>query len=156
MRPILQIIDIPPSWLALHLAAAWLLARLSPAVLGAAGGTLGAALVGLGLLLMVAAGVQMALARTTVIPRRDPSALVTRGVFSLSRNPIYLADTLVLLGAILWLDAVVALPLVVSFLWLIQVRFIRDEEARLTLAFGPEFDLWAARTRRWIGRKSGV
>lgn len=156
MRPILQIIDIPPSWLALHLAAAWLLARLSPAVLGAAGGTLGAALVGLGLLLMVAAVVQMALARTTVIPRRDPSALVTRGVFSLSRNPIYLADTLVLLGAILWLDAVVALPLVVSFLWLIQVRFIRDEEARLTLAFGPEFDLWAARTRRWIGRKSGV
>lgn len=156
MRPILQIIDIPPSWLALHLAAAWLLARLSPAVLGAAGGTLGAALVGLGLLLMVAAVVQMALARTTVIPRRNPSALVTRGVFSLSRNPIYLADTLVLLGAILWLDAVVALPLVVSFVWLIQVRFIRDEEARLTLAFGPEFDLWAARTRRWIGRKSGV
>ena len=28
-----------------------------------------------------------------------------------------------------------------------------DEEARLTLAFGPEFDLWAARTRRWFGRK---
>ena len=32
-------------------------------------------------------------------------------------------------------------------------RFIRDEEARLTEAFGPEFDLWAARTLRWLGRK---
>ena len=62
----------------------------------------------------------------------------------------------ILTGAILWLDAVVALPLIFSFVWLIQTRFIRDEEARLTLAFGPEFDLWAARTRRWFGRKSGV
>jgi protein-S-isoprenylcysteine O-methyltransferase Ste14 len=48
---------------------------------------------------------------------------------------------------------VLALPLVAGFVWLIQTRFIRDEEARLTMAFGPEFDLWAARTRRWIGRK---
>ncbi|MBL9050839.1 MAG: isoprenylcysteine carboxylmethyltransferase family protein, partial [Tabrizicola sp.] len=88
-----------------------------------------------------------------VVPRRDPSALVTQGVFSFSRNPIYLSDALILLGAILWLDAVPALPLVASFAWLIQTRFIRDEETRLTLAFGPEFDLWAGRTRRWFGRK---
>jgi protein-S-isoprenylcysteine O-methyltransferase Ste14 len=79
--------------------------------------------------------------------------MVTTGVFAWSRNPIYLADALMLLGAILWLDAVLALPLVAVFVWLIQTRFIRDEEARLTLAFGPEFDLWAARTRRWFGRR---
>ena len=60
---------------------------------------------------------------------------------------------IILTGAILWLDAVLALPLVFSFVWLIQTRFIRDEETRLTEAFGPEFDLWAARTRRWLGRK---
>ncbi|MFN4201562.1 MAG: methyltransferase family protein [Tabrizicola sp.] len=156
MRPVLHAIDIPPGWLALHIAAAWLIARLSPAIFGAAGRTLGTALVGLGVLVMAAAVAQMVLARTTVIPRRDPSSLVTGGIFSLSRNPIYLADTLVLAGAILWFDAALALPLLASFVWLIQTRFIRDEEARLTAAFGPEFDLWAARTRRWIGRKSGV
>lgn len=156
MRPILQAIDIPPSWLALHIAAAWAIARLLPLSFGGVGRVLGPTLVGFGLLLMAAAVVQMALARTTVIPRRNPSALVTEGVFAVSRNPIYLADALILLGAILWLDAVLALPLLAVFVWLIQTRFIRDEEARLTLAFGPEFDLWAARTRRWIGRKSGV
>ncbi|MBL9061565.1 MAG: isoprenylcysteine carboxylmethyltransferase family protein [Tabrizicola sp.] len=102
---------------------------------------------------MGAAVVQMSLARTTVIPRRSPSALVTSGLFSLSRNPIYLGDGLILTGAILWLDAVLALPLLFSFVWLIQTRFIRDEETRLTEAFGPEFDLWAAHTRRWVGRK---
>ena len=151
MRPILREIDIPPSWLALHLAAAWGLSLISPVVFGVAGDWAGKALVLLGALVMVGAILQMARHRTTVIPRRDPSALVTSGLFSLSRNPIYLGDVLILLGAILWLDAVLALPLVFSFVWLIQTRFIRDEEARLTLAFGPEFDLWAARTRRWFG-----
>ena len=103
--------------------------------------------------LMLAAVAQMALARTTVIPRRDPSALVTTGIFGWSRNPIYLGDAILLTGAILWLDAVLALPLVAIFMALIQKRFIRDEETRLTLAFGAAFDLWAGRTRRWFGRK---
>jgi protein-S-isoprenylcysteine O-methyltransferase Ste14 len=146
-------IDIPPTWLALHLGAAWVVSFVSPAVFADVGRVVGQGLVVLGALLMGAAVVQMSLARTTVIPRRSPSALVTSGLFSLSRNPIYLGDGLILTGAILWLDAVLALPLLFSFVWLIQTRFIRDEETRLTEAFGPEFDLWAAHTRRWVGRK---
>jgi protein-S-isoprenylcysteine O-methyltransferase Ste14 len=153
LRPILAAIDIPPTWLALHIAVAALLARVSPALPGSAGPVVGKLCVVAGILLMGAAIVTMTRHRTTVIPRRDPSALVTSGVFSVSRNPIYLADALILLGAILWLDAVLALPLLASFIWLIQSRFILDEEARLTMAFGPSFDLWAARTRRWIGRR---
>lgn len=149
----LRDIDIPPSWLVLHIAAAWVLSFASPQLFGSAGRTLGQGLVPAGLVLMGAAALQMVLARTTVIPRRNPSALVTGGLFRWSRNPIYLADAIILTGAILWLDAVLALPLVASFVWLIQTRFIRDEEARLTEAFGPEFDLWAARVRRWVGRK---
>lgn len=153
MQSPMRAIDIPPGWLALHICAAWLLSRVSPAIFGGLGRVVGQGLVALGAGLMVVAVVQMALARTTVIPRRDPSALVTGGVFALSRNPIYLADAMILLGAILWLDAALALPLVALFVWVIQTRFIADEEARLTLAFGPEFDLWAAKTRRWLGRK---
>jgi protein-S-isoprenylcysteine O-methyltransferase Ste14 len=146
-------IDLPPVWLVLHLAAAWVLSLISPAVFGGFGTLLGVWLVGLGLLITLLAAAQMALARTTIIPRRDPSALVTSGLFAWSRNPIYLSDVIILVGAILWLDAILGLPLVAGFVWLIQTRFIRDEEARLTAAFGPEFDLWAARTRRWIGRR---
>lgn len=152
MRPILALIDLPPLWLATHVAAAWVLSLISPAIFGRLGDALGTALVGIGILITLGAAAQMALARTTVIPRRDPSSLVTRGLFSWSRNPIYLSDLFILLGVILWIDAVLALPLLTGFAWLIQTRFIREEEARLTLAFGPEFDLWAARTRRWFGR----
>lgn len=153
MPRILREIDIPPSWLALHIGATWVLSFVSPQVFGALGRSLGQGLVVLGAVVMALAALQMLLARTTVIPRRNPSALVTGGLFAWSRNPIYLADAIILAGAILWLDAVLALPLVGSFVWLIQTRFIRDEEARLTEAFGPEFDLWAARVRRWVGRK---
>ncbi len=153
MPKLLSRIDLPPTWLALHVLAAWGLAPVSPPLFGAAGALAGKVLVASGVLVMLAAAAQMRLQRTTIIPRRDPSSLVTGGLFAWSRNPIYLADAVILLGAVLWLDAVLALPLVASFVWLIQSRFIRDEEARLTLAFGPEFDLWAARTRRWFGRK---
>jgi protein-S-isoprenylcysteine O-methyltransferase Ste14 len=153
LRPILAILDLPPVWLVAHLVAAWLLSLASPVVFAGLGDMLGIGLIGIGVLITLGAAAQMALAQTTVIPRRDPSSLVTSGLFSWSRNPIYLSDALILIGVILWLDAVLALPLVAGFVWVIQTRFIRDEEARLTLAFGPEFDLWAARTRRWFGRR---
>jgi protein-S-isoprenylcysteine O-methyltransferase Ste14 len=153
MKSLPEEIDSPPVWLALHVAGAWVLSYVSPTLFGVVGDWVGKGLIALGILMMGGAIWQMARHKTTVIPRRNPSALVTTGLFSLSRNPIYLADALILLGAVLWLDAALALPLVLSFLWLIQTRFIRDEEARLTEGFGPEFDLWAGRTRRWIGRK---
>ena len=153
MRPILALLDLPPVWLIAHVAIASGLAQVSPPLFGAVGDGLGRALVAFGVGVTLVAVLQMSHHQTTVIPRRTPSALVTTGLFAWSRNPIYLADALILLGAILWLDAMLALPLDAVFVWVIQTRFIRDEETRLTFAFGPEFDLWAARTRRWIGRR---
>ncbi|WP_309666027.1 isoprenylcysteine carboxylmethyltransferase family protein [Tabrizicola sp.] len=153
MRPILSAIDLPPVWLLAHLALAWAISFIPLKLFGAAGVCFGSVLLGLGVTLMAAAIWAMSRARTTVIPRRDPAALVTSGVFGYSRNPIYLADTMILTGAILWWDAALALPLVAVFAWIIQTRFIKDEEARLTAGFGPEFDLWAQRVHRWFGRK---
>jgi protein-S-isoprenylcysteine O-methyltransferase Ste14 len=153
MRRVIDMVDLPPVWLIGHLALAYALGKLTPPFFGAAGQWAGAVLVLAGLALMAVAIAQMTTRRTTVIPRRNPSALMTTGVFGLSRNPIYLGDALILTGAILWWDAALALPLVASFVSVIQSRFIRDEEARLTAAFGPEFDLWALRVRRWIGRR---
>ena len=153
MRPLLSALDMPPFWLAAHLMLAWAVSFVPVRLFGAVGIWLGVALILAGLALIAAAVVEMARRRTTVIPKCDPSALVTSGVFRFSRNPIYLGDALVLAGAILFWDAALALPLVPLFIWLIQTRFIKDEEARLTLAFGPEFDLWAQHVRRWIGRR---
>jgi protein-S-isoprenylcysteine O-methyltransferase Ste14 len=153
LRQMLVALDLPPIWLAIHVAVAWLLSWVSPPVFVGIGSLFGVWLIGLGLLVTLLAAAQMALARTTIIPRRDPSSLVTSGLFAWSRNPIYLSDLIILMGAILWMDAILALPLLAGFVWLIQTRFIRDEEVRLIAAFGPEYELWASRTRRWFGRR---
>jgi len=99
---------------------------------------------------MIAAVAQMARHRTTVIPRRQPAAIVTTGVFRLSRNPIYLGDALILAGLVLWFDVPVAAPLVCLFVATIRKRFILHEESGLRTAFPEQFAAYAARTRRWI------
>ncbi|QYK40421.1 MAG: isoprenylcysteine carboxylmethyltransferase family protein [Paracoccaceae bacterium] len=146
-----EMIDLPPVWLLGCLGVARSLDLLVPwSLFGPAGGRVGAVVVAIGVVLMLAAAAQMAAARTTLVPRREPAALVTGGVFRLSRNPIYLADTLILAGAILWWDVAHAAPLVFFFMALIQFRFILPEEMALRRRFGDSYDIWAARTGRWI------
>lgn len=55
-------------------------------------------------------------ARTSVIPRQMPSAFLKRGIYRLTRNPIYLGDAMVLAGGLIlrW-DVLAALPLVPAF-----------------------------------------
>ena len=142
-------IDFPPVWLAGFAALGGFVGRFLPVDL-AFNSIFGAALILVGVAVMVVAAGQMIVARTTVIPHRDPKALVMNGIFSLSRNPIYVGDTLVLTGLYLHWDAILALPLVLLFMIVITRRFIRPEEERLERVFGEVFQDYRARTRRWI------
>ena len=142
-------IDFPPVWLAGFAALGGFVGRFVPVDL-TFNSIIGAGLILIGLAVMLVAIAQMVLARTTVIPHRDPSALVMNGMFALSRNPIYLADAMILTGLYLHWDALLALPLVLLFMIVITRRFIRPEEARLEKAFGDIFLEYRARTRRWI------
>jgi len=145
-------LDLPPFWLALSLVLTWGLAKVFPQLTMTFPGQGWVALVLLvvGILLMVAAVLQMQRARTTFIPRQDPSAMVTGGVFRLSRNPIYLGDALVLAAMIVWTGSLPALVLLYAFPRFITEHFIKGEEERLRRIFGDEFEAWARRTRRWI------
>jgi protein-S-isoprenylcysteine O-methyltransferase Ste14 len=146
-----EMIDLPPVWLLVCLGLTAALDAVLPLPFFGTFGTVAGAALGIGgATIMLAAAAQMVLARTTVIPRRAPSRLVTGGLFRLSRNPIYLADTMILLGAVLWWDVPLALPLVPAFMAIITRRFIHGEEAALRQAFGDQFDAWTTRTGRWI------
>lgn len=149
MNRLLRAIDLPPLWLALFAAAGWGVAQIVPVALPG-GGLVGRALVGVGLALMATAAAQMVARHTTFIPRRDPAALVTGGAFALSRNPIYLADALVLSGLLILWHGVLALPLVPAFMALITRRFILGEEARIAAHFGADYAAYCSRTRRWL------
>ncbi len=153
LRAALGWLDMPPLWLLLFIALAWVQASRFPALTWKHPVTdlLGGLLVGGGLLLLALAVMEFNRARTTIIPHREAGALITSGIYTRSRNPIYLGDVLILAGVCAywgaWLALVVLVPL---FAWLITDRFILPEEARLKAAFGGAWESWAARVRRWI------
>ena len=140
-------IDWPPVWLLgflmLTLVSPWTL-PWGPAPIP------GVLLFALGLVVAIAAVTEFVRARTTVIPRRSPNALITSGIFRLSRNPIYLADLFILIGLSLHWGKVFGLVLAPLFVVVVTRRFIVGEEKRLKEAFGNEYEVYLSHTRRWL------
>ncbi len=147
----LTYLDYPPVWLLAALGVVWSETLLMPDVLSVPGGWIvGTGFVVLAILLFFAAGVAFFRARTTIVPHQMPHKLITSGIFSLTRNPIYLADVLLLIGMSLRWGAVLGLLLAPVLVWVLHKRFIKPEEERLRQGFGPEAEAYFARTRRWI------
>lgn len=150
----LKWIDIPPVWLLAALGLAWAQARRWPMGLGFGTGPvpdlLAGLLVGGGLLLVALAAMEFRRARTTLLPHETPGALVTTGIYSRSRNPIYLADLLILAGFVLYWDAVPSLALVPALMWVLERRFVLPEEKRMRRTFRAEFARYERKVRRWL------
>jgi protein-S-isoprenylcysteine O-methyltransferase Ste14 len=146
-------IDIPPVWLAGFLALGWVQKTYYAYGLSlgsAVTDLLGGLLVGGGVLLIALAVYEMRQKRTTIIPHLEADQLVTSGIFKRSRNPIYLGDAMILAGFLLYWDAVIGLPLVPVFVWVIEKGFIEGEENRLRRKFGQSFVTYEGKTRRWV------
>lgn len=146
-------IDMPPVWLAAFVALAWAQVTYLDLGLTFGGGWAdfaGGLMVGGGVILALLAVMEFRKHRTTVIPHNTPERLITTGVFARSRNPIYMGDVLILAGLILRWDAVLALPLIPVFLWVLEKRFIVPEENRLRTKFRSEFAKYERKVRRWV------
>ncbi|MCA8890125.1 MAG: isoprenylcysteine carboxylmethyltransferase family protein [Parvularculaceae bacterium] len=79
----------------------------------------------------------------------DVEALVTGGLHRYSRNPIYLAIMIFIIGAALSAPGPLTIAaIVISFIGLTAI--IRSEEDYLRARFGEEFEIYARRVRRWI------
>lgn len=142
-------IDLPPIWLLGFLLLGSTMPRVGEVLYEQA--LMGQCLVGVGLIFMVLAVVQMRRHKTTVIPHRDADNLVTTGIFTQTRNPIYLGDAFVLAGALFyWETQLAALILVPGFMWVITERFIKKEEAMLESRFGDAFKDYCDTVRRWV------
>src|SRR5688572_760154 len=89
-------------------------------------------------------------AKTTVMPHRGSEHLVTNGAFSFSRNPIYLANTMLMFGAGLMSQIVWFFPLGLIAAFLTQKLAIEREERHLEIRFGKRYRDYAKRVRRWI------
>ncbi len=103
----------------------------------------GAALAGWSLLLFKKA-------RTTTVPGKLSSKLVTHGPYRISRNPMYVALVVAYLGEAGILNQVwpvILLPLTVAY---INFIVIPVEEARLKEVFQEDYERYRKTVRRWI------
>lgn len=89
-------------------------------------------------------------ARTPINPYAQTTALVINGPFRFSRNPLYLALTLVYLGAAALLNSLWPVLLLPGVLWLLHWGVIVREERYLERKFGPAYQQYKARVRRWL------
>lgn len=106
----------------------------------------------IGALTCLAGVVSFRRARTTVNPMKPActSALVVSGIYSYTRNPMYLGFLLILLAwaaALSNMLALVALPAFVLYMNRFQIL---PEERALASRFAQDYAEYRARVRRWL------
>ena len=85
-------------------------------------------------------------------PGHPTSRVITTGVFSISRNPLYLGGVCILVGIALALNLPWVLVLLLPALVACHYVLIAPEERYLAAKFGEEYRTYAASVHRWIGR----
>lgn len=88
--------------------------------------------------------------KTTVKPFQVSTALVTTGVYRISRHPMYLGMVLILIGGALLMGSLSPFLAVVMFAALMEFIFVRAEERMLEQEFGERWRAYKQRVRRWI------
>ncbi len=142
----------PPLILAGHLilglALDWILAApfLAPAIQY----SLGAVLIAAAAALAGAAIVRFARAGTNVPTHRPTTALVVAGPYRYSRNSIYVAMLLLLLGIGIMVDSAWIVALAAPFALVLRYGVIAREERYLDAKFGDPYRAYRARIRRWV------
>jgi protein-S-isoprenylcysteine O-methyltransferase Ste14 len=110
---------------------------------------IGLLLLGLSLIWIIVAQVQMGNAWRIGIDTKVRTNLVQAGLFRLSRNPIFLGMRVNLLGFFLVLPNAITLAIWVLGEVLMQIQ-VRLEEAYLAQVHGESYRDYCHRTRRWL------
>ncbi|MCP5336052.1 MAG: isoprenylcysteine carboxylmethyltransferase family protein [Oceanospirillaceae bacterium] len=92
--------------------------------------------------------------KTTVNPLRPEKArlIISNGIYSFSRNPMYLGMLLWLFAFGCWLGSTWSFPLIMLFYWMIECFQIPAEEKALREKFGAEYLQYCLKVNRWLGR----
>jgi len=143
---------LPPIWLLIGLIAIFALNEFfpGPRFIGLAARVGGGAIILAGLVLLLLANGLFTRAGTDVVPFGNVTTLVTGGVYRVSRNPMYLGMVAVLLGCAVTVGSTLSLLVPLVFAVIIELRFIRPEEAMLRGLFPEEFPAYCRRVRRWV------
>ncbi|MFL2721467.1 MAG: methyltransferase family protein [Gammaproteobacteria bacterium] len=114
--------------------------------------SLGFIIILVGLMIIFIAARQFKAVDTTINPIKpeNASVLVNKGIFSYSRNPMYLGMLLIIIGfsIIHNLMAIIA----IMPIWIIYMTYFQiiPEEEAMKILFKEDFVNYCIKTRRWI------
>ena len=89
-------------------------------------------------------------AQTAFDLRKPTTSIVTEGAFRFSRNPAYLALTLLYLGIASLINSIWVFLMIVPTVIVMQRGVIKREERYLERKFGEEYLRYKEQVRRWI------
>ncbi len=110
------------------------------------------AIFGVGIAIGMLGLIQFMWKRTTIDPHHPQEAkvLITSGIYRFSRNPMYLALVICLVGFGLKLAHALTFLLVPVFIIYMNHFQIKPEEEVLEEKFGEEYRQYKAKVRRWF------
>jgi protein-S-isoprenylcysteine O-methyltransferase Ste14 len=148
-------LKIPPPLVALLVAVAmWASARFLAAIhlTDQLRLTLAGVCAGFGVIVALLGFFALRQANTTINPvnPEKASSVVTGGIYSYTRNPMYVGLTALLVGWAVWLAVPwVFLGPVALMLYLTRFQIIPEERV-MSSKFGREYDEYRKRVRRWL------
>ena len=89
-------------------------------------------------------------AGTSMMPYTPTTAIIDTGPFAWTRNPLYLAMTLLYVGITLIVNTIWPLLLLPIVLLVVQRGVIEREERYLERKFGDQYLSYKSRVRRWL------
>lgn len=89
----------------------------------------------------------------TLAPWHPPEKLVVVGLYRYSRNPMYVAVTLMLSGWALTYASMNLLVYAAFVLLAFHLRIVLGEEPWLARRYGSDWDLYKSRVPRWLWRR---
>ena len=109
-------------------------------------------LAAIGAMVSVSAIKKFRAADTTVNPLKPDTAssLVHTGIFSVSRNPMYVGLLFFLSGWAVWLGSLSNVVVLLAFVLFITELQIKPEEVALKKLFGQGYIEYCQRVRRWF------
>jgi protein-S-isoprenylcysteine O-methyltransferase Ste14 len=146
------VLVLPPLLYGVALVAGFLLQWIAarPILSSNARSWAGGVVLASGVLLAIWGRRVMERAGTNVNPTLPTTALVATGPFRFSRNPLYVALTLIYVGLALLTNALWVLVLIVPVLLLMHYGVVRREERYLEAKFGDAYRAYRSSVRRYL------
>lgn len=111
---------------------------------------LGVVFISMGIIIFLPALIKFFKTKNTLITIRPANSLQTLGIYSISRNPMYLGMLSIYIGIAFFKGNYWTFMLIPIMIFVVTYFVILKEEKYLDRAFGVDYNSYRQKVRRWI------